>query len=72
MVSTQKIATDWLSKSNRFQAFPSCLEEEEVLREGTLAANHNAHPDEGLYKHNWIFFLSGLGWQLPGLSEVPT
>ena len=31
MVSTQKIAADWLSKSNRFQAFPPCrknLEEE--------------------------------------------
>ena len=25
MVSTQKIAADWLSKSNRFQAFPPCL-----------------------------------------------
>ena len=37
MVSTQKIAADWLSKSNtrRFQAFPPCLKnfgEEEVFR----------------------------------------
>ena len=36
MVSTQKkTAAHWLSKSNRFQAFPPCLkivEEEEVLQ----------------------------------------
>ena len=23
-------------------------------------------------KHTWIFFLSGLGWHLPGLSQVPS
>ena len=35
MVFTQKIAADWLSKSNRFQAFPPCLkilEEEGVFK----------------------------------------
>ena len=35
MVSTQKFAADWLSKSNRFQAFPPCLknlEEEESVQ----------------------------------------
>ena len=32
----QKMAADWLSKSNRFQAFPPCLknlEEEEVFKQ---------------------------------------
>ena len=32
----KKIAADWLSKSNRFQAFPPCLqilEEEEVFEQ---------------------------------------
>ena len=36
MVSTQKFAADWLSKSSRFQAFPPCLktlEEEEVFKQ---------------------------------------
>ena len=35
MVYTRTIAADWLSKSNRFQAFPPCLknlEEEEVFQ----------------------------------------
>ena len=34
MVPTEKNAADWLSKSNKFQAFPPCLkslEEEEVF-----------------------------------------
>ena len=26
----------------------------------------------GRCRHTWIFFLSGLGWHLHGLSEVPT
>ena len=36
VVSTQKIAADWLSKSDRFQAFPpylKILEEEEVFKQ---------------------------------------
>ena len=40
MVSTQTNVADWLSKSNRFQAFPPCVkvleEEEEVFEQQSL------------------------------------
>ena len=59
MVSTQKNAADWLSKSDRFQAFPPCpkiLEDEENIQTGILV-----QPDRTAHLEREDVQLSGAG-----------
>ena len=69
MLSTQKIAADWLSKSARFQAFPPCLkflEEEEVFKQQFLFSKTerltwNANTFSGLVLGVLRYLLEGHG-----------